>query len=504
MTSTNADTAAVTRIPPWLSGHDVLGYAKQAQLKFDPVDLTQYSWRIEALERHEHRSPRLIELIEVAAPGAPARWETLSALPMSPVINGLTAQQLAQKREQLLAGSDGGILPRLNWLHLSLSLAPDTDFIEAARGAFETLSQATTADDEPFFPELAAYFIRFDQALNWRTGFARVMLRVEEEPDLLTTPPQQVPGQLAFGLGTGLMTDLPTTRDAYLAPLFLCHSPWIWAIVGQRQQGVMVFSLGRPLRGREADPAELVQQFMSSHGLTHFASCPPIDAKSLAATLTWWVEQLNAVLSVVTDPATFADRAGQYRPRRQFEALLNVEQVGRRIQTILAHQRDQPTRRVMAFAALDSFSGIGGLEFDKAVEVARARKTLERLETTLPSGVADVLLPTARRAVEALRECQDGFFPSERVVGGQVKLPHKNNAQDRTVTIEEATARYLRVLRNANHGFGGKNDSDRRRDEVLLSSHTGDIPDDLTMLPYLYWLDTLAQPETLRQILTPR
>lgn len=504
MNSTNFDTGAATRIPPWLSGRDVLGYANQAQLKFHAVDLAEYRWRIEAQERHERRAPRLVELIEVAAPGAPARWEALNNLPSSSVPNTTTPEQLAQKRAELLKGADGSILPALNWLHLSMTLTSDKEFIEAARGAFETLQQAAIGNNEPFFPELAAYFIRFDQALNWRAGFARVMLRVEEEPTLLTKPPHQVPGQLVFGSGTGLMPDLAMTRDAYLAPLFLCHSPWIWAIVGQRQQGVMIFSLGRPLRGRESDPAELLHQFMSPDGLATFASCPPFGAKQIATTLTWWVEQLNSVLSTVTDPSTYADRVGEYRPRRHFEALLSLEQVGRRIQTVLVHQRDQPTRRVMAFAALDAFTGIGGIKMDVAVEIARAQKTLERLEVTLPPEVGEVLLPTARRAVDALRGCQDGFFPNDRVSSKQVRLPQEKNGQEQTVSIEEATARYLRVLRNANHGFGGRNDSGRRRDEVLLSSHTGVIPDDFAMLPYLYWLDTLAQPDVLRRTLAPR
>jgi hypothetical protein len=263
----------------------------------------------------------------------------------------------------------------------------------------------------------------------------------------------------------------------------------------------MVYSLGQPLRGREADAAELLQQFMPA-GPAGFGSCPPFTAAQIATTLGWWVEHLNGVLSVVTDPSTFANPAGEYSPRHQFEAQLSFEQAGRRIQAVLAHQRDQATRRVLAFAALDTLEGLGIVGFDQAVELAKAEKALERLDGRLPADVAEVLLPSARRAVDALRGCQKGFLPNARVSGGQVTVPHKKGGEQ-VLTVEQATAQYLRILRNANHGYGGQNDAGRRRDEVLLMSHTGEIPDDFALLPYLYWLDMLADPQILRRKLAP-
>jgi hypothetical protein len=35
--------------------------------------------------------------------------------------------------------------------------------------------------------------------------------------------------------------------------------------------------------------------------------------------------------------------------------------------------------------------------------------------------------------------------------------------------------------------------------ERLLSHHTGEIPDDLVYLPYLYLLDALCDPATVRE-----
>jgi hypothetical protein len=58
-------------------------------------------------------------------------------------------------------------------------------------------------------------------------------------------------------------------------------------------------------------------------------------------------------------------------------------------------------------------------------------------------------------------------------------------------------AAYLRVLRNANHGFSGENDAGKRRDQILLLSHDGNLPLGVAFLPYLFWIEALADPTRL-------
>jgi hypothetical protein len=288
-----------------------------------------------------------------------------------------------------------------------------------------------------------------------------------------------------------------------MTPLFLCHSPYIWSIVGQRQQGITIFSLGRPLVGRTPDPAELIQQFMPA-GPGHFPACSPFTATQIGAALKWWTDHLNELLSVATDPSTNREKSGTYRPRRQFETLLSLEQAGKRVQAVLAHQRDPASRRVLTFAALDTLEGLKAISsLENAFELSKAERVLQGLTDALPADVAAVLLPSARRAVAALRRYQDGFLPSSHVSGGQVAIPLKGG-RTTSVSLEGATKQYLRVLRNTSHGFSGKDDAGRRRDELLLMSHTGELPDDFALLPYLYWLDYIANPQRLRQRLEPR
>ena len=40
--------------------------------------------------------------------------------------------------------------------------------------------------------------------------------------------------------------------------------------------------------------------------------------------------------------------------------------------------------------------------------------------------------------------------------------------------------------------------------EKLLAHHTGEIPDDLVFLPYLYLIDTLSHPDEVREIIMKR
>jgi hypothetical protein len=322
-------------------------------------------------------------------------------------------------------------------------------------------------------------------------------MRVEEEPELLKHRPEAAEGQVVFGSAWFLQSDLAFTRDAYLSPLLLSLSPWVWAIAGARVPGVIIYDFGTAIIGRTGAASELLQVFLPA-GPPTSPPRPDIGSAETAAALTWWVGQLNQVLGELTDPVNFKDRDGNYRPRRQFEVLLTVEQLGRRLQSVLATDRDTGARRLLSFSALDTLQGLGAVTFDDACRLSRAEKALQTVEQELPSTAAGMLLPTARRAVEGLRGCQEGFFLSSRIGSNGVRIPDKRGG-DRTVALEDGVAGYLRVLRNASHGFTGQNDAGRRRDEILLMAHNGNVPADLGLLPYLYWLELLANPARLRR-----
>ncbi len=108
-----------------------------------------------------------------------------------------------------------------------------------------------------------------------------------------------------------------------------------------------------------------------------------------------------------------------------------------------------------------------------------------------------MLLPRARRAVIALAELQAGFVLPSRVSGAGVRVTDKHR-REQTMSLEKAVAAWLRLVRNGQHGFGGR-EHVPGRDDVLLAAHDGHIPSDLPDLPWLYLVRLVADPPLLQR-----
>jgi hypothetical protein len=68
----------------------------------------------------------------------------------------------------------------------------------------------------------------------------------------------------------------------------------------------------------------------------------------------------------------------------------------------------------------------------------------------------------------------------------------------RSLSVEEAVARYLKLLRDATHGHGSDKESSKATTDALLAHHDGHIPHDIGLLGYLYLLDLLMHPDRVR------
>ena len=494
---------AAVRLPPWMWGNDLLGWAAQAELKLRPVDASSYRWEVEALERHEGRSsPRLLELEFIAGRGRAEAWEVLRRLPAPPVPSALTAPAVVAESNRILTERPGDTTALLAAVQVATALAPHDQFVPAVRQSYEVLSQMSASDGSPVLKDHAVWFVRASPALALRAQLARVLVRIEEEPSLLTTKPQATASKLEFVSAWHLQSDIVLSRDAYMAPLYLCASPWVWVIPAAKVQGIVLYDLGDAVLGRRGEASELLQMFVP-HTRPSSPPRPSVTGNVTSAALTWWAEHMDRVLSEITDLSNFVDRHGVPHPRRQLEVLLSIEQLGGYIQAVLAHDRDSGTQRTLAFSALDTLDGLGLVSFDQACKLSRARRAFATVGSVLPADSKALLLPTAQRALDALQSIQSGFFLSPVVGPGGVRASDRNgNAV--VQPYEDAVASYLRVLRNAKHGFTGQNDAGRRRDQVLLMAHDGDVPTDLSFLPYLYWLEIMAEPERLVRHLHPR
>lgn len=74
------------------------------------------------------------------------------------------------------------------------------------------------------------------------------------------------------------------------------------------------------------------------------------------------------------------------------------------------------------------------------------------------------------------------------------------DGSDVSMPTSRAVSTYVGLLRNATHGFGGKQAAKGSKDaNALLTHHDGNIPSELSMLAYFYLLDVLCRPDEIKK-----
>ncbi len=150
---------------------------------------------------------------------------------------------------------------------------------------------------------------------------------------------------------------------------------------------------------------------------------------------------------------------------------------------------------------LDVFADrITGVDFDRLCTLTYARQKADDVRKHMLPSVAAVLMPAADRAVNALTAIQDGFFIQKQRGDQNVRLRQPDGHWDERLP-ERAVAMLLKVFRNSTHGFGHRKGARKKieLDASLLVHHHGQMPSDIVLLPYLYLLDTLCNPDRVRQ-----
>ena len=202
------------------------------------------------------------------------------------------------------------------------------------------------------------------------------------------------------------------------------------------------------------------------------------------------------MFGVLTDPAVFTDRNGRYVPIKHIQAVSSAEQLFRRITSLQGAHRDETAQRALFFSSLDMLDRLAGRDLEAHCTLRIAEATLQRLRDDIPASAAQVLLPPAERAVVALRELQDGFYLARQLGRAEIDVVDNGAVVDH-MTLEKAAADYVKVLRNATHGFGTRKASRVAYANTLLAHHDGDLPHDLVLLAHLYLLDVLNRPDML-------
>jgi hypothetical protein len=326
------------------------------------------------------------------------------------------------------------------------------------------------------------------------------MLRVQHDPQLAAQQLQAMQvanksGQLVFSSSRHLAQGM-YLLDAYLGPLLGALTPSAWAIASHRQRGTIIYTYGQPLAGTRGDAAELLH-ILPVQGDPNPFQVPELSADASSAAVDWWIGRLNALLGVMTDPAVFTNRNGDYDPMKHLQSRMTVEQLFRRVTSIQAAYRDVNARRVLLFTVLDTLERLTGGSINDLCSLRLVRKKLDELRANIPAGAAEVLLPAAERAVVALKQVQDGFFLGHQPGGTRVDLTH----QDGTVEVLDAgvaAADYIKVLRDATHGHGADKAGRMEHTNLLLTHHDGSVPPDLSLLGYLHLIYIMTKIDNLK------
>jgi hypothetical protein len=452
-------------------------------------------------ERYLRRAPDLIRVKTVYGPGRTPRLQDLANLRerVDPPMPEIIGPELEKRRVK--AEDTQELLHLLNFERLAMYATPVKDLPDRAAYLLGLLRQMPLEGDAGVHPFEGAGLdvIEVDPVVLHRLKLASIWLRIEQDERLgkgdLTHLQDVQQHEQAFGSSAGLYSGV-YMFDAYIDPLLAALAPGIWGFQVVRTFGPLIFSLGRCVSGSQGDAAELLQ-LISTPGAMEKSPMAMLASGAAADATRWWVERLNQLFGILSDLAVFTDQTGFYRPAKHLEAMLTIEQIFRRTTSMQVSHRDSNARRTLLFSVLDSIQRANGWDFDRMVTHSHAEKVLVDLEAAIPAHAGDILLPMARQGVDSLRRMQDGFFIRRNLKTENVEL-RLPGGRVKVFSAEDATAQYLKVLRNATHGHGGKGKAVDQT-AALLAHHDGDVPHDIGLVAYLYLLDMIANPERLRR-----
>lgn len=512
--ATDVPRLAKLDLPSWFWGGHIPSYFRGARLRATHDEGTGVV-TVETEERRTRERPNLVRTTELSGPSVsgPAasigklEADTLRSLGMPSLVRKVDVDEHLQRllaRASAIPSSVITLAAGLAAHQLQTTAAATADLDETIRIIFNDIKAIRLSESgEPAFPNASVHFVQRDQALLHRTKLAPVLLRLSHDDalrnaDLREALEANARGDLVFAASSGI-GDGVAIMDAYLAPLLGAMTPFVWAIPATRASGTVIYALGSQIAGTAGDAAEPLH-LLPSRGAESTSSAPALSGRSAEASIQWWIRRLDGMLGVLSDPAVYTNSNLDYVPSKHLHAQLSLEQLFRRTASIQRAHRDTDARRVLLFTTLDTLERITSRTLTTMCTLSFARRTLDELRKSLSVEVSQLLLPAAERAVDALADLQEGFFLA-RQSGSAVVDFIDTNGDPAQLSLEDAAAEYVRVLRNATHGHGSNREDAKLRTDALLAHHNGTLHHDLALLGYLYLVDLLAHPEKLRRTL---
>ncbi len=370
--------------------------------------------------------------------------------------------------------------------------------VEQACTALRTIP--TESGGEFLFAGLSAHLAIATDLLVHRVRLPAIMFRFDQDPDALDTIAGIGDEGGYFASSSNWFQDI-IGASHYFGPLLGCLAPGFWCVPAGRPPAAILFSLGTGIAGYRHTPMEPMQ-LLPSQGRDETVPAEASTATSCRVAITWWTNRLNQMFGYLCDPTIFTDKTGVYDPYEHQHWLLTFGQIFELTTALQTSSRNHAVQRTLMNTLLDSYADrVLVKDLIRLCTYDFAKETADRVRTKMPEVVAALLMPLADRAVDSLRRVQDGFFFREQRGDQNIVIRIPGDPTEHHREAPWAAAMVLKLYRNATHGYGGNraplNDKDLIA-ERLLAHHTGQMPDDLVFLPYLYLLDVLCEPGRTR------
>jgi hypothetical protein len=346
-------------------------------------------------------------------------------------------------------------------------------------------------------PDCELLVIDQSSVIHRRMAAIRGLFSAEHAPEVLDQGPEWQGFEAARGLhGQGL-----TGGSAWLELGAAVAAPLLFAIPLTRIQGSVVAIWPGLARGRRIE-GEMIDNFNAS-----LLSAPELTARGPSfmeplfeaytaqcgvVFLKWWVEQVNRLLSIALDPRHHVGANGDYDPASHLAFTLDLERLFSCVlSTLVLSGRGELPRRLAFFEALDLLEGLGQGGWDATLSASRLETAIDDLDAVIPLDGRPLVIPRCRDALDAVRRLHKGFYAKTRVSSDGIRLPSKKGG-DETISFDNATSQYLRLIRNGGHTFR-KTLSDPR-EMALLASHDGRLPASLSDIALVHLLRLVAEP----------
>ncbi|MBT2269849.1 hypothetical protein [Rhodococcus erythropolis] len=490
---------AFVNLPPFLSGGELPQLLDRNELDGQQSPGT-HEWKVRDRRTSVRGGRELIRTVTLAGPELERdRFHELKVAADVDLQVDTNSARIEAVLAELAARIEAGDLPATLYSIQVRIMSMKSGEAPAVAAEQFGLLRSLQGEGGPVFPDAAARAVHISETFLRRAKFAQMLVRLEQDQELaaglMRGPSTRSPlSKRVFSAHDSMMMGL-TLTDSFLDPLFGCLPASTWAFSSRRALSSVIFTFGTGVAERRDVPRSLNSLAIrdaNMRGVGLSLGSPSPEAWGQA--VDWWCSRVDALFSLVADPTRFTDKDNRYLPHFHLAWLMNLDELFRRVGTITSVWDSAYATRTLAFAALDLIGEVWrGSDMSAMCATGRANEAWANVVASVPTSIQSILLPAARAAMASLDEITTGFYISESSLDDLVFVMPDGSIK--TEARDRALANLMRARRNATHGFTGKWADPNKPGSKAMAHHDGSIPSTFCLLPYLYLLDILCDPE---------